>query len=233
MSSIIRTVKGNGHEDSVRIKVESILVISACFWLFLIFITGIVMRDPVYSEERVTVLGAFCVVSSLIFYGAPLINMVEIVKNKDSSSLYAPALVINGINCLLWFSYGLFGIHAVIVWLPNIIGMTLVAVELGLCCIYTAKDHSTNDSSVDKEPMPDYAVYSSSRHMSSADTVFPTNYVESQRSRKDRANSIIQITMDKITTLRTRKESLSTQDEDTMSADGETYPAKNSAGQSV
>jgi uncharacterized protein with PQ loop repeat len=228
LPSIIRTPKGSGHEDLVRIKVESILVISACLWLFLIFITGIVMKDPQYSEVRVTVLGAFCVISSLIFYGAPLINMIEIVRNKDSSSLYAPALVINGINCLLWFSYGLFGIHAVIVWLPNIIGLTLVAAELGLCCIYSAK--AQTDSSVNNEPLPDYAVYSSSRHMSSADTIFPTNFVEAQRSRKDRANSIIHMTMNGITTLRTRKESLSTQEE---GVEEEIVPTKNSAEHSI
>lgn len=226
-----RTTKGDGHEDSVRIKVESILVFSACLWLFLILITGIVMKDPQYSEERVTVLGAFCVISSLIFYAAPLINMIEIVKAKDSSSLYAPALVINGINCLLWFSYGLFGIQAVIVWLPNIIGMTLVAIELGLCCIYPAK--ATTDSSIDDKPLPDYAVYSSSRHMSSADTIFPTNFVEAQRSRKDRANSIIQMTMSGITSRRTRKESLSTQEEETMTVDEEVVSPKNSVEHSV
>jgi uncharacterized protein with PQ loop repeat len=188
------------------------------------------MKDPQYSEVRVTVLGAFCVISSLIFYAAPLINMIEIVKTKDSSSLYAPALVINGINCLLWFSYGLFGINAVIVWLPNIIGLTLVAVELGMCCIYSAK--AQTDSSVDNEPLPDYAVYTSSRHMSTADTIFPTNFVEAQRSRKDRANSIIQMTMNGITTLRTRKESLTTQEED-KSFEEEILPTQDSAGHPV
>lgn len=158
---------------------------SASFWIFIIFITGIVLKDPKYLEDSITIIGAFSVVSSLVFYAAPLINMIEIVKMKDSSSLYAPALVINGINCTLWFFYGLIGVNAVIVWLPNIIGLGLVAVELGMCCIYPAKRHKSIGFDGEAEPFNDYALYSSSRHMSVADMVFPINMMMNITSEKE------------------------------------------------
>lgn len=163
-------------------------MMSASFWIFIIFITGIVMRDPQYRETSITVVGSFCIISSLVFYGAPLLNMMEIVKLKDSSSLYAPALCVNGLSCFLWFFYGLIGIGAVIVWLPNIIGLTLVVVELAMCCMYPAKRHKS--SSGEEEPMYDYSVYSSSRHMSSADMVLPNMLGgDSEKAGGDRSSS--------------------------------------------
>ena len=185
----VRTENSSSHEDSIRIKIESILLLSASFWIFIIFVTGIVMKAPQYTETSITIVGAFCIISSLVFYGAPLINMMEIVRLKDSSSLYAPALCVNGISCFLWFFYGLIGINAVIVWLPNIIGLLLVCVELAMCCIYPAKRHKSIASSGEEEPMYDYAVYSSSRHMSSADMILPIMGIESEKSRVARSSS--------------------------------------------
>jgi uncharacterized protein with PQ loop repeat len=124
------------------------------------------LRDPSYDPLNVTIVGAFSIISSLLFYGAPLINMIEIVKSKDASSLYAPALLINGANCTLWFFYGLIGIEAVIVWLPNIIGLALLVVELIMCGIYPAVRHKTIVFEGEDQPLSDYAVYGDSRHMS-------------------------------------------------------------------
>lgn len=184
-----RTENSTSHEDSIRIKIESILMMSASFWIFIIFLTGIVLKAPQYAETSITIVGAFCIISSLVFYGAPLINMVEIVRLKDSSSLYGPALCVNGLSCFLWFFYGLIGVNAVIVWLPNIIGLLLVCVELAMCCIYPAKRHKSIASISEVEPTYDYAVYSSSRHMSSADLVLPIIGMESEKSRAARSSS--------------------------------------------
>ena len=184
------TENGNGREDALRIKIESILMYSAGFWTFIIFICGIVLNDPKYEETTITIVGAFSVVGSLVFYGAPLMNMVEIVRTKDSSSLYVPALLINGVSCTLWFFYVLLGVYAVIVWLPNIIGLGLVAVELGMCFMYPAK-MSKGIGSVNKdEPLSEYAVYSSSRHMSNADLIFP-NMISARFSAKSQKMATI------------------------------------------
>jgi uncharacterized protein with PQ loop repeat len=148
--------------------VEAILMISSCLWIFIVFVAGIVLKAPQYFDSAILLVGSFCIISSLVFYASPLINMVEIVKTKDSSSLYVPAIIINGVNCTLWFFYGLIGINAVIVWLPNFIGLVLVAIELAMCCIYPPLRHKSIDLIGEGEPLHDFAVYSSSRHMSAA-----------------------------------------------------------------
>ena len=77
------------HENMIRLRVESIIFASICLWIFLGLITGIVM--PIEQRETAnTVVGSFCCIGSLVFYAAPLLNMAEIIRTKDSSSLYPP-----------------------------------------------------------------------------------------------------------------------------------------------
>ena len=191
-STAIHLLEREGHtakEEKVRIRVEMILFASGILWLFLTLITGIAM--PVELKDQAnTVIGAFCVTSSLVFYAAPLLNMVEIVRTKDSTSLYAPAILINLVNCILWFFYGLMGVYAVIIWFPNILGACICIVELLMCARYPAKSHQMKsqkeqarkasveaglnllnpqiDDADDDEPNMDFAVYHSSRKMSTA-----------------------------------------------------------------
>ena len=143
VSTAIHLLEREGHtelENLIRVRVELVLFASTVLWLFLSFIACLVI-PPEQRDTGTTMIGAFTVCSSLIFYAAPLINMREIIKSKDSSSLYPPALVVNLINCTLWFFYGLLGTGAVILWLPNIIGGSICIAELIVCVRYPAKAH--------------------------------------------------------------------------------------------
>jgi uncharacterized protein with PQ loop repeat len=155
---------------------------STSFWLTIVFLVGIVLRSPQYHETNILLVGAVSDVCSLIFYAAPLVNITEIIAKKDSASLYAPAIAINLISCILWFFYGLLGVNQMIVWIPNTVGGALCIFELIICCIYPAnRDPGLEGLLDDHHPINDFAVYASSRHMSSADLIpllgvfFPSN----------------------------------------------------------
>ena len=77
------------HENMIRLRVEMIIFSSMCLWIFLGLVTGIVMPTE-QRDTANTVVGSFCCIGSLVFYAAPLLNMAEIIKTKDSSSLYPP-----------------------------------------------------------------------------------------------------------------------------------------------
>ena len=157
----------NPIDNIIRLKVEGILMISSMFWLTIVFITCLVLRDPKYHELNITIVGSFGDICSLVFYMAPLTNIKEIIRKKDSSSLYAPAIFINLVSCILWFFYGLYGISQQIVWIPSAIGVVVCIFELYICWHYpllpkqefdgVADDHYRNN---------DFAVFASSRHMS-------------------------------------------------------------------
>lgn len=181
----------NRREKVLRLKVEGILVCSAIFWLTLIFITCLVLRDPKYHDFNITLVGAFSDICSLIFYAAPLALVVEIIKSKNSVTLYAPAIFANLISCILWFFYGLIGVKELIVWIPNGIGAAVCTFELFICWYYPpifAKD--SDGKIVEEYPTSDFAVYASGRHMSNADILFPLMaFLPSSRNDDEDRNS--------------------------------------------
>lgn len=145
---------------------------SSSFWLTIIFIVGIVLHSPKYSSLNILIVGSFSCICSLVFYAAPLTNITDIIKKKDSSSLYAPAIAVNLICCVLWFFYGLLGVKQMIVWIPNGVGAALCIFELIICCIYPPITDVGFDGQIKEDySASDFAVYASSRHMSSADLI--------------------------------------------------------------
>ena len=164
--------KQNPRDKGLRLKVEGILMISASFWLTIVFLVGIVLRAPEYTALNIKIVGSFSNICSLVFYAAPLTNIAEIIRRKDSSSLYAPAIAINLISCLLWFFYGFIGINAMIVWIPNTVGGALCIFELFIVWLYPPhKDGGFDGLLQEEQALSTFAVYSSSRHMSSADLI--------------------------------------------------------------
>jgi uncharacterized protein with PQ loop repeat len=154
-------------EERLRITIERIMVGAAGLWLTIGFITGIPMGTPELKETTVTIVGSFSIISSFVFYAAPMANMREIIRTKDSSVLYWPALLMNLFNCLLWFFYGLLGVYSVMVWFPNIVSAAITATELAMCVIYPAKHRDLSYAEKGVEPPnTDFAVYCTSRRMS-------------------------------------------------------------------
>lgn len=188
------------------IAIVSDFIIILLFHLPSFYLSGITFGAPEYDSITTLVVGIFSVLSTLLFCAAPLMNMVQIVKTKDSSSLYAPALILIGVKSMLWFFYGLLGINNIIVWFPNCVNLLLVAVELLICFIYPAKSYQKNRNN-DKDSiklnelnelngftyneslLSDYAVYTSSRHLSTADIIFPITYIMSSEKTNNDAIS--------------------------------------------
>ena len=92
----------------------------------------------ILGETNTTVgvfaVGIFSDLSSLVFYAFPLSLMWDIIKTNDSSPLYGPAIMANLLNCLLWFSYGVWAINDPKVWVVNFLGSVLCILELIVWC---------------------------------------------------------------------------------------------------
>lgn len=185
--------KSNPRDKILRIRVETILMCSTSFWLTIVFLVGIVLRKTEYSATNILLVGSVSVICSLIFYAAPLTNIAEIIRKKDSASLYAPAIVVNVICCILWFFYGLLGVKQLIVWLPNAVGGAICVFELVICCIYPPNLDPGLEGLIDgHHPTADFAVYASSRHMSSADLIplLGVYFAQSEQSSLPVAHSV-------------------------------------------
>jgi Sugar efflux transporter for intercellular exchange len=116
-STAIHLLEREGHteeENTVRVRVEYILFGSTCLIILLGFICGFVVPPSDFDLVK-RVVGTCCLAGSLCFQAAPLLNAAEIIATKDSSSLYVPALLVNGLSSLLWFVYGLYSMGEVCV----------------------------------------------------------------------------------------------------------------------
>lgn len=164
--------KMSSRDQIIRLRVEGILVFCASLWIAVSFIIGFILRADKYFELRVLFVGLLCDVSTLIFYAAPLVNISEVIKMQDASSLYAPAITVNLFSSVLWFFYGLMGVKEVVVWVPSAAGILLCVIELFICCYYPSSYSDSKDESVATAAefpiMGDFAVFASSRRSSIA-----------------------------------------------------------------
>jgi uncharacterized protein with PQ loop repeat len=92
-----------------------------------------------------TIVGAFCDVSSLLYYSAPLAKMADIIKKKDSLGLHFPTICASFLNCSLWCTYG-FAINEITIYFSNIVGGIICLTGLVLCRLYPASVHEYVDS---------------------------------------------------------------------------------------
>jgi hypothetical protein len=65
--------------------------------------------------------------------------MLQVIKTKDSSSLYLPMILINCTNGLLWSSYGFIALHDINVYGPNVIGVILSSIQILMTFIFPKK----------------------------------------------------------------------------------------------
>jgi hypothetical protein len=121
--------------------------------------------------------------------------MMEVVQTKDSSSLYYPALILNGASCILWVFYGLLGVRDIAIYLPSLVGLFLVIIGLGMCFIYpamyihvdegqTGETKEVGEAITIRDISP-YAVYGTGREMSFASLPGGSVKVYMDRSNKD------------------------------------------------
>jgi ATP-binding cassette subfamily G (WHITE) protein 2 len=87
---------------------------------------------------------------SITYYGAPMSTMAQVIREKDSSTLYFPTILVNTINAMCWFLYGSIGTGDILLWLPNGLGVILCGSQFMLIILF--KKQSLWDILLGKEP---------------------------------------------------------------------------------
>ena len=129
-------------ERQAHSYLEALVISAFVMWLGVFLIVGIaasgMSKEQDFSNgSLVGYLGSVC---GLIYYSAPLSVMRKVVETRDSGSLYAPTIVANMGNALMWVIYGWFAVHDPIVYGPNLFGLLISAVQLGLIAVYPKKE---------------------------------------------------------------------------------------------
>lgn len=100
-------------------------------------------------DQCATLVGTISCCFSIAYYAAPMSTMAKVIAEKDSSTLFFPTILINVINGTCWFLYGAFGTGAILLWLPNGLGILLCGTQIALIIMY--KKQSLWDTLLGKE----------------------------------------------------------------------------------
>lgn len=129
-----------------RKMIRNVLLVGQSFVLLGALASFVVLLP--YDPEgvlREQVSGWVAVIALLVFYSSPLTDLANVIKSKDASSISLPMAVANGINGLLWTSYG-FAISNPFVWAPNFVGIITVLVQIVLVFIYKNNVRSLDEA---------------------------------------------------------------------------------------
>ena len=104
--------------------------------LAVVFYLGMVTQDTNVSlTQKQTVMGLFCNFVLLIYYAVPLSTMREVLRTKNSKSLFFPMAAANTANGLAWFTYGV-ALNDPYLMAPNGIGAVLGLIQIVLIKTY-------------------------------------------------------------------------------------------------
>lgn len=135
---------GEDFVQTYRIM-EYMLLFACCFWSIVsLFVVAAYNND---SDMQEMVIGTCCMVFTISYYGAPLSTMYQVIKLRDSSSLYGPLLCVNATASTMWFIYG-FAINDINIFLPNVIGASLAVLQLALLIIFYKKQPVTDKNTI-------------------------------------------------------------------------------------
>ena len=116
-------------------RMERLIIVGISWYILVavLFVLGAISD----VDALLTVMGASTTVTTVLYYCAPLSTLRLVITLRDASSLYLPMLMMNLISSFLWFSYGLFGVSNVWVYVPNCMGLVVTIAQLAVKFIYS------------------------------------------------------------------------------------------------
>lgn len=72
---------------------------------------------------------------------APLSTLLQVLMQRDSSSLVLALSIMNTLNGLLWATYGIVALSDPFVWVPNAFGATLGVIQIFLKLSIPSKEN--------------------------------------------------------------------------------------------
>ncbi len=122
---------------SLLFYTEVSLVVAPFVWGLMAYLSWVIWGE--IRAYAVSVVGWMCLVQTLAYYVAPLTALKNVIKNKDSSSIYPPSVIANTVNCIMWAIYGVVAVHDPVVYAPNFVGLGLQVVSASLLFFYPKK----------------------------------------------------------------------------------------------
>ena len=86
-------------------------------------------------------IGIITNINTCMFYGAPLSTIYTVIKQRDSSSIHRPTMILNTSNAVFWVAFGI-GVMDWIILIPNGLGAILGFIQMFLRLVVPARTSS-------------------------------------------------------------------------------------------
>ena len=107
---------------------EKIVVGVVTFWVSVISLLYFLQLN---ISQWKYVVGIITNINTCMFYGAPLSTIYTVIKQRDSSSIHRPTMILNTSNAVFWAAFG-FGVRDWIIVIPGSIGAMLGFIQIFL-----------------------------------------------------------------------------------------------------
>ena len=123
---------------------EKIVVTVVTFWVSLISLLYFLQLD---INKWKNVVGIITNINTCMFYGAPLSTIYSVLKERDSSSIHRPTMIMNTSNAVFWTAFG-FGTWDWFILIPNGLGCILGAIQIFLQLVLPSKSKTSTIESI-------------------------------------------------------------------------------------
>jgi len=86
---------------------------------------------PLSGDARRTVMGSIVASLLIIFYAAPLMTVLTVLRQRSAATVHLPLTVAVILNGVLWTAYGV-AINDIFIWVPQSAGLLLGCIQLCL-----------------------------------------------------------------------------------------------------
>uniref|UniRef100_A0A1A9WWL0 Sugar transporter SWEET n=1 Tax=Glossina brevipalpis TaxID=37001 RepID=A0A1A9WWL0_9MUSC len=110
------------------------------FLFIVLALFGIILYDNslMDAQQSQKFMGIVCCIVTVCFFAAPLINLLHVIRIKNSESLPFPLIIMSFLVSIQWLVYGII-ISDTFIQLPNFLGCILSMLQLCLFVCYPPK----------------------------------------------------------------------------------------------
>ena len=87
-------------------------------------------------DEAASIIGNMAVLFCVAMFGSPLASLKTVLKTKSAKSIPLPFTLATVVNCVLWSVAGIFQMHDIKVYFPNVLGLTFGMAQVALKLMY-------------------------------------------------------------------------------------------------
>ena len=137
LSAVSLLTRTGTAKDEIKIQqISAIIIFGFMFWVSIGVVCTTIYTSSNAQLQAAALFGLCSSVFSIAYYSAPLTTAVQVIRSQDASSLYAPMIVVNFFNAVLWVIYGYVAIDQFAVWVPNLVGAVLAAFQLSIIAAF-------------------------------------------------------------------------------------------------